>query len=388
MIIKELFVSTCMLARCTDIAAGLMGVRFFLPKLFLLRYANMGRLAPDVFTRQLDHIKTFEESKWCAYWNAIAAEYEKKAEILSSAKGGKDSDQIRDLLTKSLTYYTVSAFPGDSPLRMQAYRKAKDMLARIVPMYEEGLERVSLEIEGEKIDGYVRFPKGGKKGPMVIITNGLEGTLQEILLPLQKYKESKLGVFVMEMPGTFAYRKPMSAASEKIYQGVIDYFAGHPRVDAKKIAMIGVSFGGYWSARMAAQSPDLNCAVVCGAPLHYAFTLGNSIGMPEIFISALKKVLGARSLYALLRATGALSFDKNDLYRKIKIPVLIINGEKDTLTGTRDSLELNMRVPTSLLKLYKGDDHCAMENYDAWLNMTFDWLNMQFAAEAAGKGHL
>jgi esterase FrsA len=379
MLLKDIFVSFCMLTRRTEKAAGILGVRFFLPKLFRLRYANMGMLDRNVFTRQLDSIKTFKEDEWCGYWNGFAADYEKRAEALSSAGGENNSGQIRDLLTKAITYYTVSAFPGDSPLKMEAYHKAKDMLARIVPMYEEGLEYLTLEIEGEKVDGYVRFPKSGKKGPMIIITNGLEGTLQEILIPLQKYRDSELGVFVMEMPGTYAYTKPMSAASEKIYQGVITYFANHPQVDREKIAMIGVSFGGYWSARMAAQSPDLNCAVVCGAPLHYAFKFGNAIGMPEIFVSALKKVLGAKTIHALRRATGALSFKKNDLYQKIKIPLLIINGENDTLTGTRDSIELNMRIPASFLKLYKNDDHCAMENYDQWLDLTFDWLNMQFA---------
>lgn len=379
MLLKDIFVTLCMLTSRTEKAAGIFGVRFFLPKLFRLRYANMGRLDPDTFTRQLDNIKTFKETEWCGYWNGIAAGYEKKAEELSAVRSDKNIEKIRDLLSKAVTYYTVSAFPGDSPLKMEAYRKAKEMLARVAPMYEEDLERITLDIEGETIDGYVRFPKGGKKGPMIIITNGLEGTLQELLIPLQKYRESDLGVFVMEMPGTYAYTNPMSGKSEKIYEGVITHFARHPQVDAKKIAMIGVSFGGYWSARMAAASPDLCCAVACGAPLHHAFNLPNAIGMPEVFVSALKKVMGAKNLYSMRRALSTLSFERNDLFRKIKIPLLIINGENDTLTGTRDSILLNMKVPNSFLKLYKDDDHCAMENYDEWLELTFDWLNMQFA---------
>lgn len=385
MLLKDLFVSSCMLTNLTEKAAGILGVRFFLPKLFKLRYANMGGLDPDAFTRQLDNIKTFKETEWCGYWNAIAAGYEKKAEERSAT--GKDEcfEEIKDLLTKALTYYTVSAFPGDSPLRMEAYRKANGMLAKIAPMYEESLEMVTLEIEGERIEGYARFPKDGKKGPMVIITNGLEGTLQELLLPLQKYMDSELGVFVMEMPGTYAYKKPMSGESEKIYKGVIEYFAAHPQVEAEKIAMIGVSFGSYWSARMAAVSTDLNCSVVCGAPLHYAFGLKNSIGLPQVFISALKKVLGVKSLHALLKALSALSFMNNGFYQKIKIPMLIINGENDTLTGTKDSSILNLNVPTSLLKLYKDDDHCAMDNYDEWLDLTFDWLNMQFTKGSLNK---
>ncbi|MDY6903405.1 MAG: alpha/beta hydrolase [Thermodesulfobacteriota bacterium] len=387
MVLKDIFVTLCMLTRRTDKAAGFLGVRFFLPALFRRRYANMGRLDTDTFTRQLDNIKTFKDTDWCGYWNAIAAEYEQKAAETAASQGNQNSEAIRDLLIRAVTYYTVSAFPGDSPLKMQAYHKAGALLAQIAPMYEENLEPLTLDIKGEKVNGYVRYPQGNQKGPMVIITNGLEGTLQEILIPLQKYRDSGLGVFVMEMPGTYACTTPMSAQSEKIYNGVIEHFASHPTVDAGKIGMIGISFGGYWSARMAAVNPDLNCAVVCGAPLHHAFTFRNSIGMPEIFVSALKKVLGAKSLRSLRKATKALSFKKNDLYRQIKIPLLIINGENDTLTGTRDSIELNMKVPSSLLKLYKGDDHCAMENYDHWLDLTFDWLNMQFSRTPDHESH-
>ncbi len=379
MLLKDIIVTIALITGLTDKIAGILGVRFFLPQLFPLRYANMGGLDPEVFTRQLDGIKTFEPSQWCQYWNAIAADYENRAAELSSLAKEGDSEEINALLIKAVTYYTVSAFPGDSPLKLEAYHHAREIFSRTVPRFDADLEQVTLDIEGQKIVGYVRFPKGDQKGSMVVITNGLEGTLAEILIPLQKFQDSRLGVFVMEMPGTYAHTKPMSGESEKIYDGVIAYLAGHPQVDAGKIGMIGVSFGGYWSARMAAVSHELNCAVVCGAPLHYAFNFRNSLGTPEIIMSALKKVLGVKSLYALRRATSGLSFEKNGFYRRIKIPLLVINGERDTLTGTRDSIELNMRVPVSFLKLYKKDDHCAMAHYEQWLELTFQWLSMQFA---------
>ena len=70
MIIKDLFITRCMATGQTERAAGRLGVRFFLPELFRLRYANMGGLDPEVFARQLDGLKSFEESAWCGYWNA------------------------------------------------------------------------------------------------------------------------------------------------------------------------------------------------------------------------------------------------------------------------------------------------------------------------------
>jgi esterase FrsA len=378
MILKDIFTTLCLVTGQTERAAGRLGVRFFLPELFRLRYANMGGLDPEEFTRLLNDLKSFKESTWCGYWNAIAAAYEKEADGLLGEGGEEQQQQGRDALIKALTYYTVSAFPGDSPLRMDAYHKARALNGRLIPMIDELMEKVTLSIAGEEVEGYARFPAGEGKGPMVIITNGLEGTVQELALPLLEYRDADIGVFLMEMPGTYAYRKPMSGDSEEIYNGVIAHFAAHPRVDAERMAMVGTSFGGYWSARMAAVNPELSCAVVCGAPLHYAFGPGNSLGTPEIIVSVLKKVTGADSLTAMGARLDELSFVKNDLYRRIDIPLLVINGDNDTLLGTRDSIVLATKVPQALLKLYENDDHCAMGHYREWLDLTFDWLRIQF----------
>jgi len=380
MVLKDLFTTVCLVSGRTEKAANRLGVRFFLPQLFKLRYANMGGLDPEVFARQLDGLKSFREEAWCGYWNGIAAGYEEKAEELLVSGGEERRQEGIDALIKAVTYYTVSAFPGDTPLRMEAYHKARELSERLVPLLDDRMEKVTLEIAGEEVTGYERFPGEDGRYPMVIITNGLEGTVQEISLPLLKYRDAQIGVFLMEMPGTYSYRQPMSSRSEEIYHGVIEHYASHPRVDAERMAMVGTSFGGYWSARMAAVSPRLRCAVACGAPLHHAFGPGNALGTPEIIVSVLKKVTGARSLSEMASRLEELSFEKNDLYRRIRIPILVINGENDTLLGTRDSIELCARAPRAFLKLYENDDHCAMGHYREWLDLTFEWLQLYLGA--------
>lgn len=383
MIAEDILVTTCMLTGTTERAASRLGVRRFLPRLFTLRYANMGGLDAAAFSRQLDELKSFEDSRWCGYWNAIAASYQERAEKALRSAGGEVTQEAVDLYIKAITYYTVSAFPGTSPGRLEAYRKARDLFERVAPMVDEHMEKVVLEAEGEKVEGMVRFPPGENRVPMVIITNGLEGTLQELALPLLEYREARLGVFLMEMPGTYSYRKPMSGESERIYSRVIEYFVTHPQVDPERLAMVGVSFGGYWAARMAVVSPHLSCAVVCGAPLHRAFGMSNFPGTPEIVVEALKKVTGARNLAEMGEKLRALSLERNDLLRRIRIPVLVINGERDTLLGSEDSLLLCARAPRALLKLYENDDHCAMGHYREWLDLSFEWLQERLAAPGA-----
>jgi esterase FrsA len=227
-------------------------------------------------------------------------------------------------------------------------------------------------VEDEVVDGYLILPLGKQACPVVIATNGLEGTVQELVLPLIRYRHSGLAVFVMEMPGTYSYHRPMSGASEKIYHRVIDHIADHPRVDANRIGFVGVSFGGYWAARMAAASQRLRCVVACGAPTHNSFLASSAIGIPDIIVRALLKTTQAGNFHRLGKQLQALSL--REAYRQISTPLLVINGENDTLLSTKDSIELAAGARNATLVLYPGDDHCAMGHYREWLDMSQAWL--------------
>jgi esterase FrsA len=66
---------------------------------------------------------------------------------------------------------------------------------------------------------------------MVLVTNGLEGTTQELIIPMLKYRKNGMGIFIMEMPGSYVYKQPMSSKSQAIYHKVIDYLAAHPKLN-------------------------------------------------------------------------------------------------------------------------------------------------------------
>lgn len=61
----------------------------------------------------------------------------------------------------------------------------------------------------------------------------------------------------------------MQPESEAVYHRVIEHLAADQRLDADRIAMVGVSFGGYWTARLAATNNRLACAIACGAGLAF-----------------------------------------------------------------------------------------------------------------------
>lgn len=448
--LRRLFITTCMLTRTTELAAHRLGAGFFLPALFVLRYASMGGLDRRHFAEQLHDVRSFKDEAWCGYWNTLAraqlasiervlpgfagafdtalagsaqtkglnwhalqdalAPFGKHvAELMTLSESGGATTPSTDeqasramtalrCLVKAITYYQVSAFPGGTAARMEAYARSRALFNELIdivgPLMGMVIEKHRIEVNGDTVEGYLVTPAGRQRHPLAIITNGLEGTVQELAIPLLRYHDSGMAVFIMEMPGTYGYRRPMSLASEAIYHAVIDRLSAHDRIDPHRVGFVGVSFGAYWAARMAGTSSKLRCAVACGAPTHHSFKVKSTIGIPDIIIKALLNTTGAVTLLDLGLKLKALSL--HERYRQIKIPLLVINGERDTLLSTQDSIDLAKGAQQATLKLYPDDDHCAMGHYNEWLDLSQAWMRKHLVQEAshvhsdtlaAGKGH-
>ncbi|WP_369829416.1 alpha/beta hydrolase family protein [Mycobacterium sp. E2462] len=434
----KLFVTACAITGTTNLAARWCGAAPFLPKLFVLRYANMGGLHPPDFAQELRAARSFRDDRWCAHWDRIAEQHAERAvallrdlaktescavpaiggpvtlteeqvaaltdlispgAVLFADNGPQPSEaaiielvdryaqaddrrrtarafRAIDAWTKAITYYQVSAFPGHSARRMQAYWRSRHLfdalVAAIAPAIDLRVERLAIPTpDGDTVRGWLTLAPGHGPQPVVLTTNGLEGTVAELAVGLLRYRAAGLAMFMMEMPGTYAYAKPMGPQSERTYRRVIDHLAADPRLDPDRIAMVGVSFGGYWAARMAANDDRLACAVACGAPTHHSFN-GGALGIPHIIISALADTLGATNPIKLARALRALSI--RDRLPHITIPLLAINGEHDTLLSTQDTVDLADTAPNATLLLYPDDDHCAMGHYRQWLDHSQEWL--------------
>lgn len=432
---QDLLVTWCALTRTTERAVRRRGARTFLPALFVDRFANMGGMDKDLFTRQLDGCRTFEDEGWASYWRAIARTHLDAADVaLASLDApsvaeilGPDGEATADALgaalapaltvlvdrtpetartqlatfvaehpehraaataidelVKAMTYLFAAAWPGWTLARLQAYadsqRLVHVLLLGLAPHAGFRAERIALAVTGEDAVAYAVFPEGDEPCPTVLVSNGLEGTIQEVLLPALRLRDLGLALVVMEMPGTFQYRTPLSVRTEEAYDAVLEQLAAHPRVDPGRMGMMGISFGAHWSTRMAARSRRLRAVVSNGGLYHRSFGPAATLGMPEIMLWTLRRTTGARSLLGLSRALHALS--ARDVYARIPIPVLAINGDRDTLASTRDTVDLAERAPRGELLLYADDDHCAMGHYTAWLDASGRWLREQLTAPA------
>jgi esterase FrsA len=434
---SRLMVTACAMTRTTERAAHRFGVAPFLPRLHADRFTQLGGIPDEEFRRQLAGCRSFEDARWAGYWEGFAQQHLARADAALSRLGGPttrelldpsaaidlialgdllapamtifadrgpapDPDAVQrfctehpaasdagialDALIKAMVYEFAAAWPGWSPHRLRAYershRLSEVMLTALAPAMGVTFETLHIPVGGgDTVRGYLMLPSGSAPVPTVLVTNGLEGTLAEALVPLLAYRDSGMGTFVMEMPGTYSYREPLSPASEAVYSTVIDFLTAHPGVDADRIGMIGFSFGGYWSTRMAAVEPRLKVAVSNGALTHRSFGMLSSFGTPEIIVSTLRETTGATSMADMSRKLAKFSLAHH--YRNIEIPLLVINGSNDTLISTQDSIDLAIGAPHAQLVLYDGDDHCAMGHAEEWSELSTRFLRDHLLAHDA-----
>ncbi|MEV0062728.1 alpha/beta hydrolase [Nocardia sp. NPDC050718] len=425
---KKMLVSICALTGTTEYATRRVGPAPFLPALFVDRFTHLGGIADAEFRAQLDACRSFDDARWTTHWQTIAGQHVARANDALAQLGMPDTDTlltttepraelgtrlapavtlladrgpvadpdavatfgaehpdaaqqaiVLDGLIKAMVYEFVAAWPGWTPHRLAAYershRLAELVLTCLAPAMGVSIEPVRVPVPGDDVvRGYLMFPldQDAAEVPIVVCSNGIEGTLAELFLPMLAHRRAGMALFVMEMPGTYSYRQPLAPEVERVYSTVIEHLAAHARVDGDRIGMLGVSFGAYWATRMAAVEPRLSVAVANGAPAHRSFTSAAALGLPEIMVSTLREATGSATLREMAGKLRALSIAH--LYRHIDIPLLVINGADDTLLSTQDSVDIAIGAPRAQLVLYADDDHCAMGHSDEWSALSVRFL--------------
>lgn len=293
-------------------------------------------------------IKSLDRDEWAAAWSAMGARY------AARAAAEKDRAAAREDWHQAWLDFMFGAWPAQTTQgKRAAFAKSTDAFRHYARLFDPPVETVRIPYEDGTIVGYLQLPKGARPAPVVITIGGLDEYKEySVEHSNQAFMKAKLGVLALDMPGTGESPAKMDPGADRMFSKAIDFLLTRRDVDGHRLAIQGVSAGGYWSALMAyVERERLKGAVVWGGPVHGYFQADwqrKSWGTHE-YLFGLKEarmaVYGTADDESFLSRLSQFSLLDRGVLSRPSAPMLVVNGEKDSQVPI-DDLYLLLRTGT------------------------------------------
>jgi len=288
-------------------------------------------------------IATLDRNEWAAAWITLGDRYYAKAEAAAAG----NPDEARTNYLRAWRLYSFGRWPvPSSPGKQRAYAKALEAFLAAAKGLDPPLQVVRIPFEGSEIVAYMRLPAATSPVPIVLAISGLDSRKENLIDSFAAVLPHGIGVIAVDGPGTGEAPIKASDTADRMFSRVIDYLQTRSEVDKARILVHGVSFGGYWSAKLAitergriraasAQSPAVHEALQ--ADFVEKKLLGNREYLFDYAPALISIFDGAKSVDDLKIAFPRLSLASQGLLDKPTAPMLIIGGALDTQVPISDA---------------------------------------------------
>lgn len=260
-------------------------------------------------------------------------------------------------------YARVARYPSlGSAAKREAYALSREWYLRSVADRTPRIRRVEIAFpgragEGTTIPVYLRLPDADAARPVVVCWGGIDAFKEE--RRTDAFCAEGWAAVAMDMPGTGESPIAGSTDAERLWDPVLDWIGREPGLDARRVAIVGSSTGGYWAAKLAhVRSGRIAAAVDHGGPAHEAFTQSwirrASAGeYPFEYAESLALAFGRRTADEWMEVAPSLSLERLGVLDRPSAPLLALGGEDDSVFPVTD-LRLVAARPGATLRVFPG----------------------------------
>lgn len=359
--------------------------------------APYGVVAMDEIDRIAEKLKTRqgEAQAWQEEWCAMAAQLEKAAD--ASAARGHERTAGNYYLRAGNYYYTGERFipPGEAKtvVGRKAYRCFREGLTRRHPEIE--FVEVPYGNEQSKVATlpalFMKAPGVSLRAPTVVIFNGMDNCKEmSVIFAGLEFAKRGMHTLAIDGPGqgeTLRFRGiPSRFDYEVPGRAAYDYVAQRADVDPARVVIMGYSFGGYYSARIAAFEKRYAAGVAMTA-LHWDLA-GWQQKIKEKAQAEGNKV--AQSNFQFQWAVGAADTDSSietarrftlkDVAHQITMPFLVTHGANDRVVPAENAQKLFDAIGSTrkTLRVFTAEDggaeHAHVDNRQVGVDFVADWI--------------
>ena len=328
----------------------------------------------------------------------------------SASRGYKES--ARQAYMWAQNYYDSSTYFVDGskdPTRfLPTWELLYDCWMKSLSLFDPPIEPINIPYENTELHGFfIRGKSASQKRPLLILVNGSDGSLLDMWLwggagaVLRGYD-----CLTFDGPGQgYALWKQnlyFRPDWEKVIAPVVDYALSRPEVDPKRIALQGISQGGYWVPRALAFEKRIAAGIAdpgvvdvstswtaalpkpmlellkSGRKAEFDDYLEKSLNGPgKMYLNFRTRPFGFKSNYDTYKAV--LEYNLEDVAKNIRCPMLITEPVNESYwPGQSRQLYDLLQSPKKLVHFSESDGadlHCEPKGTGLRDLRVFNWLD-------------
>jgi pimeloyl-ACP methyl ester carboxylesterase len=239
--------------------------------------ARYGGAAVGECLALVQRIQNGVPASWVAEFSAAAQRQE--ADAQARALRGHTVSAHDQYLVACNSYRAAEYYCGvQDPEHVRLGRKSRECFLAAVRGHGAGVEEVFLPWGGTPLPAYyvrAEAPHGhhhGRHGKTLMLISGYDGTLEETWLSYGRAAlERGYHLLLFTGPGqmdTLRFQPGMNFIPEYEQVGrlALDHVLARRETDPRRVALMGISFGGYFAARIAAHEPRVR-ALIANSPI-------------------------------------------------------------------------------------------------------------------------
>ena len=279
--------------------------------------------------------------------------------------------------------------------RWVCYQKGLDTYKEACELLGRSVEFVEIPYEGTTIPAIFVSDGSGEPRPTMLSCNGLDSMKEHIDMAFgDAWLERGMNVMFIDQPGTgqALRQRDLTARYDAEAWGTpaFDYLASRPDVISNKIGMAGLSLGGYYAPRVAANEPRFALCAVLGANHVWGERQKERLEsegenpVPHYW-DHVQWVWGAKDMDEFMAMMPQVTLDGQ--IEKMKMPFLVTHGAGDRqipVFNAHRSYEQAVNSSKRELKIFESathfeTEHCSADNGTVARDFIADWCAETFA---------
>ncbi|WP_322013651.1 alpha/beta hydrolase family protein [Paraburkholderia sp. J12] len=320
---------------------------------------------PEILTEAMAPLTSTDRDAWAHAFLEAAIPYERQADAARAEARPED-----ELAALKIAYGLcwLGRYPAaNSAGKRAAYARARANHRHLLHRLDPEAQRVEIpfsgrESEGRVIPAFLRRPPGSGTHalPTILTWGGIDTFKEERSVLVEPFLKAGFAVLAIDMPGTG--ESPVNGASDalRVWGAVFDWLDARDDVDHARVAVHGLSTGGYWATQVAhVYKNRIAAAINQGGCAHYAFdqswiaTMDQgeyALELPETLASA----WGLSTREEWIAYAPSLSLLRSGVVDTPCAPMLLVNGVDDSIFPIDDMYLLLRQGQAKTARFYPG----------------------------------